>query len=148
MALEARKARQINCLLGSYLAPENPIEPPSCRFATGGEGVEEAGGLSPRGAEQPYSCSVNRPLTSAASASTTSAACGPLASTVIVVPGPAASIIRPMIEVPPTTSWPRLTFTSQSNLSTVCTNFAEARACNPFLLQISSTRMIGAGFGG
>jgi uracil-DNA glycosylase len=110
--------------------------------------LRKQGGLSRRRVEQPYSCSVNRPLTSAASASTTSAACGPLASTVIVVPGPAASIIRPMIEVPPTTSWPRLTFTSQSNLSTVCTNFAEARACNPFLLQISSTRMIGAGFGG
>ena len=78
-----------------------------------------------------YSSSVNRPLTSAASASITSAACGPLASTVIVVPGPAASIIRPMIEVPPTVSSPRCTFTSASNFSTVCTNFAEARACSP-----------------
>ena len=57
--------------------------------------------------------------------------------------GPAASIIRPMIEVPPTTSLPRLTFTSASNFSTVCTNLAEARACKPFLLQISSTRMTG-----
>jgi len=33
-----------------------------------------------------YSSSVNRPLTSFASASTTSTACGPLASTVIDVP--------------------------------------------------------------
>src|SRR4029450_3432959 len=92
----------------------------------------------------PYSSSVTRPLTSAASASSTSAASRPLASTVIVVPGPAASIMRPMIEVPPTVSWPRLTFTSASNFSTVCTNLAEARACRPFLLQISSTRVIGA----
>src|SRR5215471_15911058 len=53
-----------------------------------------------------------------------------------------------MIEVPPTTSWPRLTFTSASNFSTVCTNLAEARACNPFLLQILSTRIIGAWSGG
>src|SRR5262249_38531459 len=114
------------------------------RSATGGAGVEETGGLSRRGADRPYSSSVNRPLTSAANASTTSGASRPLASTVIVVPGPAASIISPMIEVPPTTSWPRLTFTSASNFSTVCTNFADARACNPFLLQISSTRVMGA----
>src|SRR5262245_55566817 len=60
--------------------------------------------LDPAGADRPYSSSVNRPLTSASSASTTSAASRPLASTVIVVPGPAASIISPMIEVPPTTS--------------------------------------------
>src|SRR5262245_46242146 len=55
--------------------------------------------------------------------------------------------MRPMIEVPPTVSWPRFTFTSASNFSTVCTNLAEARACRPFLLQISSTRVIGAEFG-
>src|SRR5262249_46036132 len=109
------------------------------RSATGGADIAEKGGLI-----RPYSSSVNRPLTSASSASTTSAASRPLASTVIVVPGPAASIISPMIEVPPTTSWPRFTFTSASNFSTICTNFAEARACKPFLLQISSTRMMGA----
>src|SRR5262245_52033533 len=109
------------------------------RSATGGADIAEKGGLI-----RPYSSSVNRPLTSASSASTTSAASRPLASTVIVVPRPAASIISPMIEVPPTTSWPRFTFTSASNFSTICTNFAEARACKPFLLQISSTRMMGA----
>jgi hypothetical protein len=49
-----------------------------------------------------------------------------------------------MTEVPPTVSLPRFTFTSASNFSTVCTNLADARACRPFLLQISSTRMIGA----
>jgi len=35
---------------------------------------------------------------------------------VIEVPGPAASIIRPMIEVPPTRSAPRVTHTSASKL--------------------------------
>jgi hypothetical protein len=51
-----------------------------------------------------HSCSVNLPLTSAASASITSVACLPFASTVMLVPGPAASIIKPMMDVPPTTS--------------------------------------------
>ena len=71
----------------------------------------------------------------------TSFASLPVASTVMVAPGPAPSIMSPMIEVPPTTSCPRLTFTSASNFSTICTNFADARACNPLLLQISSTRV-------
>src|ERR1700726_327863 len=94
-----------------------------------------AGGLKDQ------SRSVNLPLTSAANASITSFACLPVASTVMVVPGPAPSIMSPMIEVPPTTSCPRLTLTSASNFSTVCTNLADARACNPLLLQISSTRV-------
>src|SRR5262249_8582382 len=116
------------------------------RPAASGEDPGEKGRLNRR--DERYSSSVKRPLTSAASASMTSAASRPLASTVMVVPGPAESIISPMIEVPPTTSWPRLTFTSASNFSTVCTNLAEARACNPFLLQILSTRLIGAWPGG
>ena len=66
----------------------------------------------------------------------TSAACGPNASTEISVPGAAASIIRPMIEVPPTVSPQRVTRTSASKRSTVCTNLAEARACRPFWLMI------------
>jgi hypothetical protein len=41
-----------------------------------------------------------------------------------------------MIEVPPTVSPPRVTLTSAWNLSTNWTNFAEARACRPFLLTI------------
>src|SRR3954464_6166708 len=45
-----------------------------------------------------------------------------------------------MIEVPPTVSWPRVTVTSESNFSTVCTNLAEARACRPFLLTIGISR--------
>ncbi len=58
----------------------------------------------------------------------TSAARLPLALTEMDVPGAAASIIRPMIEVPPTVSPARVTVTSASNFSTVWTNFAEARA--------------------
>ena len=46
----------------------------------------------------------------------------------MVVPGPAESIISPMIELPPTDSLPRVTVTSASNSSTSFTNFAEARA--------------------
>ena len=77
------------------------------------------------------SSSPKRVSMSVAKASTTSAASRPVASTVIEVPGEAASIIRPMIEVPPTVSPPRMTRTSASNFSTSCTNFADARACSP-----------------
>jgi hypothetical protein len=55
-------------------------------------------------------------------------ASGPIAETMIDVPGPAESIISPMIEVPPTVSPPRVTQTSALKRSTICTNFAEARA--------------------
>src|SRR4029077_12807595 len=94
--------------------------------------------IANRNADQ--SCSPKRDSMSAAKASMTSAASLPVASTVMVVPGDAASIIRPMIEVPPTTSLPRMTRTAASNFSTVCTKRAEARACRPFLLQMVSTR--------
>ena len=51
--------------------------------------------------------------------------------------------INPMIDVPPTVSWPRVTVIAASNCSAVCTNFAEARACNPFLLTMSTSRETG-----
>ena len=51
----------------------------------------------------------------------------PMALMVMVIPGPAASIMSPMIEVPPTVSWPRVTVMAASNCSAVCTNFAEAQ---------------------
>ena len=86
------------------------------------------------------SSSPNPDDTSLSSASMTAAASSPVASTVMVVPVAAPSIISPMIEVPPTVSPPRVTRTSASKRSTVCTNFAEARACRPFLLTISRTR--------
>ena len=60
---------------------------------------------------------------------------GRVASTVIEEPGAAASIIRPMIEVPPTVSLQRRTHrTSASNFSTVCTNLADARGVQAFLV--------------
>src|SRR6516164_10251271 len=68
-----------------------------------------------------------------------SRASGPVAETLIVVPGPAASIISPMIEVPPTVSLPRVTQTSALKRSTIWTNFADARACSPRLLMIRSS---------
>src|SRR5487761_311371 len=86
------------------------------------------------------SASPKRESIKAAKASTTSVASRPVAATVIDVPGAAASIIRPMIEVPPTLSLQRVTRTSASNFSTVCTNLADARACRPFLLQMTKPR--------
>ena len=62
-----------------------------------------------------------------------------------MVPGPADSIISPMIEVPPTVSLPRVTQTSALKRSTIWTNFAEARACRPRLLMIGSSREIAPG---
>ena len=51
-------------------------------------------------------------------------------------PWPAASIINPMIDVPPTV-WPsRLTRTFAVKPEAQRTNCAEARACRPFLLGI------------
>src|SRR5579859_7878397 len=56
-------------------------------------------------------------------------------------PGPAASIIRPMIERA-STVWPSLeTRTSASKPEAVFTNLAEARACRPRLLTISTVRV-------
>ena len=52
--------------------------------------------------------------TSLQSASTATAASLPTALIVIRAPGPAASIISPMIEVPPTVSWPRVTVMAAS----------------------------------
>ena len=67
-------------------------------------------------------------------------ASGPIAETTMEVPGPADSIISPMIEVPPTVSLPLVTQTSALKRSTICTNFAEARACRPRLLMMGSSR--------
>ncbi len=54
--------------------------------------------------------------------------------------GPAASIIRPMIERA-STLWPsRATLTSASNSAASLTNLAEARACSPRSLMISTVR--------
>src|SRR6185503_18317257 len=92
-----------------------------------------------------YSSSPNRVDTSVASAAITSFASGPVAVTVIEVPIPAASIIRPMIESPPTLSALRETLTVASNFSTSCTNFADARACRPFSLTIFITRVTAPG---
>ena len=52
-------------------------------------------------------------------------------------PCDAASIINPMIEVPPTLMPSLVTVMATLKVSTVCTNRAEARACSPFLFCIS-----------
>ena len=62
--------------------------------------------LSPQergeGAEQPHTpSSLNLSATSAAMASTTACASGPIAETVTEVPGPAASIINPALWLDP-----------------------------------------------
>src|SRR5215211_5898252 len=74
--------------------------------------------------------SLNLSATSAVMASIAACASGPIAETRIVVPGPADSIISPMMEVPPTVSPPRVTQTSALKRSTIWTNLAEARAGN------------------
>ena len=63
------------------------------------------------------------------------------------VPGLAASIIRPMIDVPVTVSPPaipsapaRVTCTSQGCCPASCTNLADARACRPRRLVIGTSR--------
>jgi NAD(P)-dependent dehydrogenase (short-subunit alcohol dehydrogenase family) len=63
--------------------------------------------------------SLNLLSTSFVIASIASSASGPSAETLMVVPGPAASIINPMIDVPPTVSLPRVTQTSALNFSTI-----------------------------
>ena len=60
------------------------------------------------------SSSPKRLATNSVSAAKAWAASAPSASITIVVPIPAASIINPMIDVPPTVSWPRVTRTSAS----------------------------------
>ena len=65
-----------------------------------------------------------------------SGASGPSASMEITEPGLAASIISPMIDVPPTVCPSRATRTVASKLSAHFTNLAEARACSPLRLRI------------
>src|SRR5579871_6203687 len=72
--------------------------------------------------------SLNLAATSSVMASSAACACGPAAETTIDVPGPAESIINPMIDVPPTVSWPFVTQMSASKRSTIWTNLADARA--------------------
>jgi hypothetical protein len=57
------------------------------------------------------------------------------------VPGPAASIISPMIDWPPTSVPLRSTQISASNSATSLTNFAAARACRPRWLQMVTLRV-------
>src|SRR6478736_3289325 len=86
--------------------------------------------------------SLNLLATRSVIASRAACASGPTAETMMDVPGPADSIINPMMEVPPTVSAPRVTQTSASKRSTIWTNFAEARACKPRLLIMGSSRVI------
>src|SRR5690242_16868761 len=89
-----------------------------------------------------YSSSPKPPVTRSQRFDMASIASEPLALMVISVPGPAASIIRPMIDVAPTVSLTRVTVTEDLYFSAICTNLAEARACRPFLLTISTTRVM------
>jgi hypothetical protein len=74
--------------------------------------------------------------TSAINACSASGPWGPCARKCSVEPGPAASIISPMIEVPPT-EWPsRVTVIAASKVSASFTNLADARACKPLRLRI------------
>src|SRR5438552_6555741 len=98
-----------------------------------------------RPAGSPRSCapsqsSSNLRWISSAIASSAGSASAPAASSSISQPGPAASIISPMIERPETLMSPLRTVTSASNRSASLTNFAAARACRPRWLRIVTLR--------
>src|ERR1700679_2030934 len=65
-----------------------------------------------------------------------SSASGPSATMVISLPNAAASIIRPMMERASTVCPSFVTVISEEKRAAASTSFAEARACNPFLLTI------------
>src|SRR5690606_4661384 len=71
-------------------------------------------------------------------ASSASRACLPVASTNMVEPGPAPSIIRPMMESPATEVPSLMTLMEASKHSAVRTKRAEARACRPLRLTMVS----------
>src|SRR5690606_37458215 len=81
--------------------------------------------------------------TSSVSAASAVRASGPDAETEMVDPVAAASIIRPMIEIPETSFSPFVTTTSASNCSTHLTNLAAARACNPLAFRMTRSRFKG-----
>src|SRR5580698_6773612 len=82
--------------------------------------------------------SSKRLITSSARASTAAWASAPSARMVIWLPGPAASIISPMIERASTVAPSLATVTSASKVAASLTNLAEARACRPRSLVIST----------
>src|SRR6218665_3369328 len=73
-------------------------------------------------------------LTSSTIASSASRACLPLACTRMVEPGPAPSIISPMMELPLTDVPSLMTLIAASKHSALRTKRAEARACRPLRL--------------
>src|ERR1700730_6126525 len=77
---------------------------------------------------------------SAGFASTASASSGPSVSNVTFAPLPAASIITPMMLFALTLRLLRDITTSHWYFAASCVSFAEARACNPSLLTISTSR--------
>src|SRR5471030_2690254 len=86
-----------------------------------------------------YSPSPNLSLTSAASATTQSFSSAPSASSVTLAPLPAASIITPMMDLALMRRELRVSQTSLWYLAASWVNLAEARACKPSLLIISSS---------
>ena len=86
--------------------------------------------------ERPSPLPRTRPRRASSAPPAPPSASGPSASSSILQPGAAASVIRPMMEVPPTV-WPSLlTRTSASKPSAHFTKRAEARACRPRRLTI------------
>src|SRR5690606_35850852 len=79
---------------------------------------------------------------SCAIASMAASASGPLAVTRMEQPGLAASIMRPMIDVPPTLMPSFSTEMVARNESASCTNLADALACSPRWLTIGRSRAI------
>src|SRR5450759_62201 len=89
--------------------------------------------------DEHYSLSPNLSLMSASIADMASASSAPLVSSSTVVPLLAASIITPMMLFALTRRLARAIHTSLVKRLAVCVSFAEARACRPGLLIISSS---------
>src|SRR5690606_31229114 len=101
--------------------------------------AEIAAGTGPDQSAAAPSLSSSKPeLTSAVMASSASRACRPVAWTRMVAPGPAPSIMSPMMELPATVVPSRTTWISASKHSAVRTKRADARACRPLRLTMVS----------
>src|SRR4030067_30357 len=86
-----------------------------------------------------YSPSPKQSLMSSNNARIASASSSPFVSMVMVVPLEAASIITPMMLLAFTRRLLRDSITSHLKLDASCVNLAEARACRPSLLMISTS---------
>ena len=89
--------------------------------------------------EAHHSCSPKRSLISCTSAASAASSSTPVVSTTTVEPRPAASIITPMMLLALMRRLPFSIHTSQPKVPASWVSLAEARACSPSLLMISTS---------